>query len=444
MDSSMTDRPEPPPLRELSTVRQRQLRQHLLREIAGPPDDARPLGVWRRRFAHVAVAAAVFVLVLLAATFAFRGATDTASAARVREKVAEGLEFRHAVSGSFEVEARDPGPPPRGAPRCLYCAPQLPLPSTFVVGSDGSYVSLTVPADAANRRDVAYDTTTGVETSFATPIGPTGRPIYLRAVNLDPVLLEYAPEARLGIWMQGALTDDGTRVSEVVFDGRAAWKATATFEPGESLYGLYGARVDVVVDQGTGLVLQVTQYAYDPGRWTSIATVRDLEIGEPTGAVDFTVPKPSQAVERFHDYRFRRVPVEAAAATIGYRPLLPSDTGGRPLTDFAIAKETHYPFPGLPARHDVASARYGSGAASITVSTYRGPVSDLTMLLPGDADNETVHPAGGPLVDSVAYVSKPTLSAAVFAAFADGLLVRITAPTTEQALAAASSLRPAG
>ena len=49
----------------------------------------------------------------------------------------------------------------------------------------------------------------------------------------------------------------------------------------------------------------------------------------------------------------------------------------------------------------------------------------------------------GALAGSDAYASTPTLSAAVVVAFADGLLVRITAPTTAEALAVASSLRPA-
>lgn len=228
----------------------------------------------------------------------------------------------------------------------------------------------------------------------------------------------------------------------MTFDSRAAWKATAAFQPGESVYDLYGARVDVVVDQETGLVLQVTQYVYDPNRWTSIATVRDLEIGGSTSEIDFTVPKPANADEHFHDFRFRRVSVDAARAAIGYQPLLPADTGDRPLTDFAVARTTEYPFPGLPPRRNVASARYGTGAASITVSTYRGGVSDLTLLLPA-AESETVELTEGPLAGSLAYVTTPSLSAAVFAAFADGLLVRITAPTTEEALATAKSLRPA-
>lgn len=78
--------------------------------------------------------------------------------------------------------------------------------STLVLASDGSYQSITTPAGAERRRDVAYDAVTGVETSFATPVDPAGRAVYLRAVNLDPTLIEYAPEARLGVWMQGALS----------------------------------------------------------------------------------------------------------------------------------------------------------------------------------------------------------------------------------------------
>ena len=442
----MTSGHSPPPLRALAPGRQRELKEHLLREIEGQVYglDAEPRRGRRRRFTRrVGLATTAGALLLLAAILSFRGGTDTATAAQVRQKLAEGLQLNQTVSGRFEVEARDPGTPPRGVARCRFCAPQVPLPSAFVVASDGSYLSRTDPAGASSRRDVAYDAASGVQTSYATPVDPAGRAIYLRAVNLDPELIEYAPEARLGISMQGALSAGDPGISEVTFDGRTAWKATTTFEPGENLYDLYGARVDVVVDKETGLVLQVTQYAYDPDRWTSVATVRDLEIGGSTTGTAFTVPKPANVAEHDHDYGFRRVPVSAAAATIGYQPLLPEETGGRPLTDFAVAKTSEYPFPGLPPRRDVASARYGTGAASVTVSTYRGPVSDLPLLLPGGADSETIDLSDGALAGSDAYASTPTLSAAVVVAFADGLLVRITAPTTAEALAVASSLSPA-
>lgn len=434
----------PSSMRKLSVERRGQLREHLLVEIRGPSRRrlARPATTLQRALAKRAgvVAAAALVVAVVSGLLTIGGDADTALAAQVRGKIAEGLEFPRTVRGTFQIRTRDPGQPPRGAPGCLYCVPQVPLPSKFIVAADGSYSSRTIPADAARRRDVAYDAKTGVETSFTTAVDPSDQAIYLRAVNLDPALMDYVPEARLGAWVLGAAGGGDPRVVEATFEGRAVWNLTATFDPGQTLYDAYGARLDAVVDQETGLVLQVTQYAYDTDRWTSIASVRELEIGGSTGAVDFTVPKPPGTIGRLHDYGFHRVQVEAAAATIGYQPLLPSETGGRELIDFAIAKSSDYPFPGLPQRRDVASARYGRGADSITVSTYRGPVADLQSLLPA-AESETVHPREGPLVGSVAYVAKPALSAAVFAAFADGLLVRITAPTTQEALAAANSLR---
>jgi len=54
---------------------------------------------------------------------------------------------------------------------------------------------------------------------------------------------------------------------------------------------------------------------------------------------------------------------------------------------------------------------------------------------------ETVHLTEGPLVGGVAYTSTSPLSAAVVVAYADGLLVRITAPSSGDALMVANSLR---
>jgi hypothetical protein len=443
----VTARYSPPPTRELPLERREQLKRYLMSEIAQQPPRlvSRPPSLRGRLTRQTVVAAAaVVVFAVVAGVLGVRGGTGTASAAEVRAKLAEGLQLGETISGEFSVRTRDPGPRPRGVrgvPGCLNCSPQVPLPSKFVIGPDGSYSSLTIPLGAAKRRDIAYHAAQGVETSFGSLlVDSRGRPVYMRAVNLDPALFQYVPEAQLGAWVQGALAERNPRVRDVTFEGRAAWKLTATFRPGDNFYDVYGARLDVVVDQETGLVLQVVQYAYGTDRWTSIASVHDLKIGEPTSAGDFTVPKPRGAVELSHDYGFRRVPVAAAAASIGYRPLLPTNTLGRSLTDFAIATTSKFPFPGIPIRHDAASARYGRGAAIVTVSTYRGPVSDLTSLLPG-VDARTVRPTQGPLVGGVAYVTTSALSAAVFVAFADGLLVRITAPSANDALTIANSLR---
>jgi hypothetical protein len=231
-------------------------------------------------------------------------------------------------------------------------------------------------------------------------------------------------------------------VEETIFESRSAWKLTVTFMPGESLYTAYGRRVDVVVDQATGLVLQVTQYAYSTDRWTSIETVRDLKIGEPTRAVDFTVPKPEGAEEIVHDFGFRRVQVAAAASIVGYRPLLPTRTLGRALSDFAVAKTTSLaPFPGLfPSYHAVVSARYGHGPNSVTLSTRRGRLRELLTNV-GLGSARPVHVTRGPLVGDDAYLSTDPLRKAFFAAFHRGLLVQISAPSAREAMLVAGSLR---
>ena len=435
----MTANYSPPPRRELPPDRRRQLKDYLLSEIAYQP---RGLGALRgpvTRRPPVA-AAAVIVLAVAVGVLGTRGGTGTASAADVRAKLVESFQLDQSIRGEYSVRMRDPGPPPRGLRVRSNPVPRVRLPSRFVIGADGSYSSVTIPSVAASGYDIAYDATTGIETWLIS--GPRG-PIYLRGSNLDPAFFDrYAPEGQLAAWVHGALSGRNPPVQEVTFAGLPAWKLTASFKPDESFYETHGARVDVVVDRETGLVLQVVQYAYDPDRWTSIASVRNLKLGEPTNASEFTLPKPPGAVERRHDYGFRRVPVAAAAATIGYRPLLPTNTLGRSLTDFAVAKTSTFPYPGIPVRRDIASARYGRGAAMITVSTYRGPPGDLTSLFGGEY-SETVHPTDGPLVGSVAFVGTSRLAGAVFAAFADGLLVRITAPSAGEALTIANSLRPA-
>jgi len=436
----MTKRYAPPPVRELPTERRRQLGRHLTSEIAlNPPRTTTRNGVTGRLASRVAVAAAaVAALVVVTALIGTRAGTESASAADVRAKLAEGLTLDVTIRGALSVRTRDPGPRPRGARVGSNAPLQVPVPSRFVVAPDGSYASRSVTRDVAGM-DRAYDASTGIETSVF-PAG-RGEVVYLRATNLDPVqLADNLPYAHLGAWVQGALADRDPRVREVRFDGRPAWKLTVTFTPGESFYESYGARVDVVVDRDTGLVRQLVQYAYDTNRWTSIATVRELELGTPTTAREFTLAKPARAKEISHDYGFQRVPIPRAAAIIGYRPLLPTNTLGRSLTDFAVARTSAFPFPGIPVRRDMASARYGRGAAAIAISSYRGPLVDLTSIL-GVLTAETVHPTQGPLAGGVAYASTSPLSAAVVAAYADGLLVRITAPSTSDALTVANSLR---
>ena len=427
----------PPRTRRLPPDRLEQRRQHLLAEIAeNQPARSWP-GIPRGgTLARRALAFAALVVVGAVVGIVFtRGGTSTASAAEVRAKVAEGLSFRQSVRGEFSVRTQNPGRRPRGFPGCVNCTPGIPLPSRFVIGTDGSYSSVTLPLDAKERDDVAYNAVTGVETRF---FG-----IYIRTFNLDPAAVTYAPEAQLAAWVQGALADRDPDIKDTTYESRPAWELTVTFIPGQYLAPL--VRVDVVVDQQTGLVLQVTRYAYDIERWTSIESVHNLEFGAPTSAADFTAPKPAAIREIVWDVKFRRVPVAAAAAIVGYPPLLPTNTLGRARSDFAVAKTTNLapPESGSPAIHDVVSARYGDGPNSITVSTRRGRLNELltnTGLVGGSA--RPLKVTRGPFVGDDAYVSTDPLRPALFVSFYRGLIVQITAPSAQDAIRVAQSMRP--
>lgn len=429
----------PPPTRQLPPNRLEQRRQHLLAEIAtNRPARSWPQMPLRGNLARraLAFAAALVIVGAIVGIVFTRGGTGTASAAEVRAKLAEGLRFRQSVRGEFSVRTQNPGRRPRGFAGCVNCTPGIPLPSRFVIGTDGSYSSVTRPLDAKERDDVAYNAVTGVETRF---FG-----IYIRTVNLDPAAVTYAPEAQLAAWVQGALADRDPNIKDTTYEGRPAWELTVTFIPGQYLAPL--VRVDVVVDQQTGLVLQVTRYAYDTERWTSIESVHDLEIGAPTSAADFTVPKPAGTREIVWDVKFRRVPVAATAAIVGYPPLLPTNTLGRARSDFAVANTTNLapPESGSPAIHDVVSARYGDGPDSITVSTRRGRLNELlTNTGLAGSSARPLKLTRGPFVGDYAYVSTDPLRSARFAAYHHGLLVQITAPSANDAITVAESLQAA-
>lgn len=432
----------PPPLRALPAARRAQLEQHLLREIVASDRGLRVRAIASlrrspRRVALGSAAAATLMAAVVVTVVVTTAGTGTASAAEVGAKVAAGLALEQTVSGEFAVRTRKPAPRPRRGPGCVNCTPIVPLPSRFAVGADGSYVSVTLPLTAPVRSDIGYDARSGV-------LYFSGGRLYIRGRNLDPAAPNVHPYARLGAWVQRALAERSPRIRETTLAGRPAWKLTVAFTRGENLYDTYGARVDVVVDRETGLVLQLTQYADDPGRWTSIATVRNLRIGAPTTADTFTVPRPPGVRVVPHDFGFRRIAVPDAPAVVGYSPLLPTETGGQALSDFAVAKATRMPLaprddPRLTDR-DVVSARYGDWPDAVAVTTRRGPVTDLPGQLEG-ISAQTVRIAAGQLVGDDAMVSTSPLDPGLLVAFHDGLIVRVVAPSPADAIAVATSLR---
>lgn len=442
----MTDR-SIPPLRDLPPGRLDARKQHLLAEVTGEskPRYARPSFVLPRvRLAAFAGGLATLALVAGIALLVTRAGTGTASAADVQTKISQAMNKPVSLRGEYTIRTQPSGPVPRRHRGCLNCQPVVPTPSKFVVGRDGSYSLITLPLEASPRSDSAYDASTGVQTSYIEG-GIPGLRLYVKATNLDPAQSARSPEAQLAAWVQHALAARSPRVKNTSFEGRPAWALTLRFTPGDDFFDTYGARVDVTVDKATGLVLQVTQYANSADRWTSIESVHNLQVGTPTTAADFTVPQPVGARVVTHDYGFRRVPVAQAAAIVGYRPLLPTKTGGRTLADFAVATTSSQKLlPELvdtPVYRDVVSARYGRGLDSFAVSMRHG--RPPSVVVPGGISARTVTLSGGALAGETAWLSTSPPDPGYLAAFHAGLVVQIHAFSTSDALMVANSLAAA-
>lgn len=444
-----------PPLRDLPSGRLDQRAAHLLSEIAAERQRAgwRRSLIWRHaapRFRPVPVAAAVaaVALVVVGVVLATRLGTTTASAAQVRAKLAQGLALAESIRGEYTVRARPPEPvaPYRGHGlfHCTGCAPVAPAPSRFVLGTDGSYAVRILPRTASVRFDVATNARTSVQTSYQQGY-VRGLRLYVRGLHADPTW-RYIPEYELSAWVRQAVAAHDPHVKNVTFDGRRAWQLTLVFKPEDDFYVQTGiARIDAIVDRDTGLVLQVTRYAGNPNWWSSIETVHNLTLGTPTSPADFVIAPPAGARVVVHDFGFHPISPTRAAALLGYRPLLPTATGGRVLTAFAVAKVNSLRLlpngPG-PVYRDVASARYAVGPNSITVSTRRGSPTDLLPLFEGMTSN-TIHVTRGALAGAAVQLATSPPNAGYLAAYSNGLIIQLRAPSAREAVLAANSLRAA-
>ena len=173
---------------------------------------------------------------------------------------------------------------------------------------------------------------------------------YVRSTGNNPAFASW-PENALATWVLHALDSGDADVKSTTFEGREAWALTLDFEPGDDYYDTYGARVDVIVDKETGLLLQLTQYENDPNYWTSIETIHNLKLDTATSRSDFVLPVPAGTKVIRHDYGFTRSTPAETSAIVGYAPLLPRDTGGRALTRLAAAKRSQSrPCPGCGVR----------------------------------------------------------------------------------------------
>ena len=152
------------------------------------------------------------------------------------------------------------------------------------------------------------------------------------------------------------------------------------------------------------------------------------------------LPVPAGAKVVRHDYGYRPTTPTGVKAIVGYEPLLPADTGGRVLTQLAASKRSQLAF--LPEMQsliyrDAVTARYGDGLDAITVSTRRGSRLEIVPELSA----KTITISRGPLAGSTAYVSTSPTVPGYLSTYHGGLVIEIKAPSADDALAAAESLR---
>jgi hypothetical protein len=427
-----------PPLRDLPPGRLEQRQLHLLEELAGPASLRRSRSRWHRRTSGLAVATAVTAVVVVVTLVTSQWGAAGASAAQVRASITRGLSTPRSIRGAFVVESRPAETQPRPAHECSNCKAPFPVPSAFVLGADGSYSFRALAATRQFPASAAYDATADVMTQVGN-LGVRDGLLYVRTTGNNPGFTSFRPESELAAWVLYALDSGDNHVTSTSFEGRDAWALTLDFTPGDDYYDTYGARVDVIVDKETGLVLKLTQYENDPAYWTSIETIHDLELDGPTTPADFTLAIPAGARVVEHDQGFVPVTPKRAAALVGYRPLLPANTGGRALTVLAAAKESKLaflPVINAPVYRDAVTARYGRGLDAITVSTRRGSRLDVVPDL--TARTITIH--DGPLTGATAYVSASPTVPGYLSTYSHGLVVEINAPSAAEALAAAESL----
>ena len=127
----------------------------------------------------------------------------------------------------------------------------------------------------------------------------------MRSTGNNPAFTTW-PENALATWVLHALDSGDADVKSTTFQGREAWALTLDFKPGDDYYDTYGARVDVIVDKETGLLLQLTQYENDPSYWTSIETIHNLQLDTATSRSDFVLPVPAGTKVIRHDYGYTR------------------------------------------------------------------------------------------------------------------------------------------
>jgi hypothetical protein len=291
---------------------------------------------WALAAAATLAAAAIVALVVP------RG-SDVASAAQVRDAIADALASAGRVSGVFVN--REAGGENRWS---------------FVLDSSGSFRITGLGKN--NPTDLAYDSKTNVESW--SDLG-----LFVRRTGLAPGWPDssaagWVVQRGLGSVVAALAASPDADVEEVDYAGRAAWQLrTPTGNPGEE-------RV-ITVDKGTGIPVRDARLrnGRPAGEWR----IEQLQVDNDPAGMSFTLQRKPDQQPTAYDMGFRRASPDEIAGMVGYDVSVPSWVpDGYELDETAFARssrptgdEQHQ----NPPSRNVVSLRYRRGLDELVITT---------------------------------------------------------------------------
>jgi outer membrane lipoprotein-sorting protein len=271
----------------------------------------------RPRFSlRLGFAAAAAVALAVVAIVALRTATlgpERASAAEIVRSALSALGSAESVSGTLVVE----GPNDEGGGTFVYR-------KRFLIEADGSFRGEQIPAPSGVRRsEQALDAPRGVAYDVSVPAPGYGPPMSLESTGVPLGGPDQGPLVdelnRQLSWTALALVDTGdARVSEIAYEGRAAWELSSPIRYGADTPG----HIHAVIDMQTALPVETT-IKVDREPDASRMSIRDLAVDVPVSPADFRLQPPPGTNFLHQDFGFRRTDLAGAAERAGYAPPVP-------------------------------------------------------------------------------------------------------------------------
>jgi hypothetical protein len=313
---------------------------------------------WSARTAFVAAAAAIVALVL-GLPRGDRG-PELATAAEVKAKMAGALSSATSVGGELVV---------RGASyRSAYGWERRRW--AFALTADGDFRF----THEDGSSDLAYDASRGIERSLGSISGDTGSA--RERTGIAPGPPDHGPadsflQRDFGAVVRALLAAADPHVTEITYEGRAAWRLDIEATPNAIVPELSGDHFEITVDEETGFPLRIVETK--DGTFLDEIRIEELVIDPELTASDFTIRFPAGTKVDRSDDGFRRVRLDQVESFVGYDPLVPAYVpDGYQLAEIAVAEDATYPTGsegGNPSSKNVVSLAYRRGLDLFIVTT---------------------------------------------------------------------------